>query len=752
MISPRSTRPPLRSHAFRVFGGALSLGLLACAPKGSPVVVKPEPEPVQPVIVQGDWPAFTFEVEGHVTRSYAPVPAPPAFSTLPPLKTSSKCWDPTRGAPVDDVARFKKTPPKDPVKPTPIARKDDPNYKPYDATGKTNTTSGEGQAIGGATPSTAGAGGDRERSEAPIDYAPPSGTESLADADVSVAKNDRRPTRDEREPKGRKRGEGRRPSPDAPAPAQEPSSSPLSYDDANIDGRVEPDPTIVEYPPLPPAYEGWGGSTFLSNDDSMSLSSAQRVIFAIERGLALPFDHVRPHEFLNYFSFPAPEPAPGWDFAVTAEIGAALRDSNEVQRPDGGSAVGPVAGPVASEVAGAPLPTEEFGLALTVRSRPLDRESRRNVALTLVVDRSGSMKQDDRIRLVKRGLSRMLGELKAGDVVNLVTFDDKLCAPVTSFVVGRDDTNVLVKAIAAITPRGKTNLDAALDHGYALADASYLDAYTNRVLLVTDALANVGETSPWALSRVTDGYDARRVRLSGIGVGADFSDHLLDRLTEAGRGAYVFLGSEAETDAVFGDRFVSLVETIGNDVHYQLRLPPTLRLRRFHGEQASSVREEVQAVHVFADTKQTFLADVEAWNGELRPQDQIALDIEYEHAETGALLKESFVFTLGDILAQGTSRSVTLRKAQAVITWGEGLAALAGLGWPVPGDPIHPSRQRGQAVCADVDQRLARAESDLRDRELTRIRQLWQRRCAAYGETRRPTRRTSDDGSWPSAR
>jgi Ca-activated chloride channel family protein len=731
------TLPALRHRSSWVLTGAvLAAALLACAPKGSPVAAKPEPVPVQPVIVQGDWPAFTFDVEGHVTRAYAPVPPPPAFSTLPPLKTSNKCWDPTRGSPVDDVARYKRVPVKSAVQPKPIATNEDPNFRPYDADKRSNRASGEGAAIGGAsTPSATARPGEATASEPAPDNAASSGADA-EDIDIAVEKRERTQARDKRDEKQRRRGGDERPSAGATTPAQAPSGAPLAYDEAEI----EPIAPIVEYPPLPPAYEGWGGSTFLSNDDSMSLSSAQRVIYAIERGLPLPFEHVRPHEFLNYFSFAAPEPAPGWDFAVSAEIGAALHEANLAPEPNTGA------------VAGAPVPSGLHGLAFTVRSRPLDRETRRNVALTLVVDRSGSMKQDDRIRLVKRGLSRMLGELKTGDVVNLVTFDDKLCAPVTSFVVGRDDTNVLVKAIAAITPRGKTNLDAALDHGYALADSSYVDAYTNRVLLVTDALANVGETSPWALSRVTDAYDARRVRLSGIGVGADFSDHLLDRLTEAGRGAYVFLGSEAETDAVFGERFVSLVETIGNDVHYQLRLPPTLRLRRFLGEQASSVREEVQAVHVFADTRQTFLADVEAWNGELRPQDQIALDIEYEQAETGALLKESFVFTLADILAQGQTRGATVRKAQAVITWGEGLAALASLAWPVPSDPIHPSRQQGQAVCADVDQRLARAESDLRDRELTRIRQLWQRRCATYGEARRPTRRSDDQGSWPSAR
>src|SRR5690606_6778393 len=131
-------------------------------------------------------------------------------------------------------------------------------------------------------------------------------------------------------------------------------------------------------------------------------------------------------------------------------------------------------------------------------------------------------------------------------------------------------------------------LHAGLTRGYELADRAYQPQYTNRVLLVTDALANRGDTDPRTLAMVSDWYDSRRIRLSGIGVGKDFNDALLDRLTEKGRGAYVFLGTEAEVEAVFGDRFVSLIETTANDVHFRLHLPPSLRMQVFHGEEAST--------------------------------------------------------------------------------------------------------------------------------------------------------------------
>src|SRR5690606_293783 len=166
---------------------------------------------------------------------------------------------------------------------------------------------------------------------------------------------------------------------------------------------------------------------------------------------------------------------------------------------------------------------------------------------------------------------------------------------------------------------------------------------------ISDAIANTGVTDPKIVSLITESYDNRRIRLSGVGVGRDFNDELLDRLTEKGKGAYVFLGSSAEVDAVFGSRFVSLIETVANDVHFRLHLPPSLRMNTFYGEESSVEKSDVQAIHYFAGTNQLFLSDVMAKNGALEPRDGIMLSVEYEDPETGSSRVEEFAFTLSDI-------------------------------------------------------------------------------------------------------
>lgn len=501
------------------------------------------------------------------------------------------------------------------------------------------------------------------------------------------------------------------------------SNKRIAADDVDADVSV-----IVEDEPAPPPetqYDDWGRAVYFSNDDTMSLSSAQRVMYAIDRFLPLPAEHIRPHELLNYFSFNTSPVTDGYDFSVNGEI--------------------------------APDPREAgiYTLGLAVKGRPVDKASRRNAAITLVIDRSGSMSDEGRMSYLKQGLHRMIDELKTGDMVHLVIFDHEVCVPAENFVVGRDNVAKLKKVIDALEPRGSTDLHMGLSKGYDIADRAYQDKYSNRVVMITDAIANTGVTDETMISMISKYYDTRRIRLSGVGVGRNFNDALLDRLTERGKGAYVFLGSEAEVDAVFGPRFISLIETTALNVHFRLHLPPSLRMNVFYGEESSFVKSDVQEIHYFANTSQLFLADLMARGGKLRPEDGIMLSAEYEDPETGAKLKEEYAFTLEDL----SLRSRNVKKARVIMAWIDMLAEMADRTLPpatyyhrrTPGSWPDPG---GWARCEDGRKELKRlSEAVLDDPEIQRVVDLWEKYCARYERPRNPVKRriAVPDDSWPGA-
>ena len=518
-----------------------------------------------------------------------------------------------------------------------------------------------------------------------------------------------------------------RPKPEAkPSPKRDEAKDPFANkrpadiaSSADDEAPMGDDDAMAIAQPQPgEQFDDWGAAIYLSNDDTMSLSSAQRVIYAIDNFRPLPPEHIRPHELLNYFSFATTPVAETDDFSVYAEI---QLDPNE---------------------AGI------YNLGLAIKGRPMSVDDRRNANISFVIDRSGSMSSEGRMEYLRRGLLEMTDELKTGDMVHLVAFDDSVCTPIKNFVVGRDDPRVLERAISLMEPEGSTNLHAGLTEGYAIADAAYQPTYTNRVVMITDAQTNTGVVDEELIATVGKFYDSRRIRLSGVGVGSDFNDYLLDRLTERGRGAYVFLGSEAEVDAVFGPRFVSLIETTALDVHFQLHLPPSLRMNVFYGEEASTVKEEVQPIHYFANTSQMFLSDLMAKDGKLREQDGIMLTIEYEDPETGDAMVEETAFDLSEIVGE----SENLAKARLVMRFVDGLSEIAAMGSYGGRSPGSWHDDAAFAACEDGHDELDQMSRGLtKDPEVRRVLGLWEKYCSRYEAPRRPVRREPASDTWPSA-
>ncbi len=553
---------------------------------------------------------------------------------------------------------------------------------------------------------------------------PTSGGDSLAKSADYRAPMDMEPKRasrkEERQAKRDAKAAERSQGPAVTASPSAPPAEAGSIATREADDESMPQPVQLDDPR--DQYKDWGQAIYLSNDDTMSLSSAQRVIFAIDKFLPLPIEHIRPHELLNYFSFETAPVAPADDFSVLADIA-----------PD-------------------PKTAGIYNLALAIKGRPVDMQSRRNANLTFVVDRSGSMSDEGRMSYLKRGMTQMMGQLKQGDLVNVVLFDHEECTPIENFVVGRDNPEILKKAIDKMQPRGSTDVNLGLTKGYELADRGFQQSYNNRVVLVTDALANTGDTDPRTMAMVGKYYDSRKIRLSGVGVGREFNDALLDKLTERGRGAYVFLGSEAEVDAVFGNRFISLLETTAMDVHFQLHLPPSLRMNVFYGEESSVVKEDVQSIHYFANTSQLFLSDLMTRGGKLRPQDQIMLTIEYEDPETGTEMIEERAFTLGEISQED---AFNVRKGRLLIGWADRLAQLATRPMPAGRGLMAGSWEDpdGWQACDTGRSELGALAQGLTDPESARVLSLWDKFCSRYERPRNPVRRdpVAAPAAWPGA-
>jgi len=441
---------------------------------------------------------------------------------------------------------------------------------------------------------------------------------------------------------------------------------------------------------------------YLSNDDSMSLASAQRIIYTIEKFLPIYRDEIRPHEFLNYFHFKTQPVGSNETFSVNFQM--APREKGET-------------------------------LTLAVQGKALTQAKRRPAVLTLIVDKSGSMRAQGKMDYLKEGLEILKAQLKKDDVINVVEFDHQTCNAMEGFVVGRDDMKGYDQTVKELAPRGSTNLHDGIVEGYKLADRFYDPNKINRVLLITDAIANTGQLSPELMASIGKYYDTQKIGLSGIGVGLDFNDELLDTLTDQGKGAYLFLGIKEAIPRVFGEDFISLLDTVARDVHFKAGFPKGVHLDIFYGEEVSTEKAEVQPIHYYANSSQLFLLDLK---GQAPADGTFNLQIEYEDPVTEAKKVQSFSSNVGELKKSGRDN---VTKARFIMAFADLLekTALPGQrpygGWrPNRGryEPKGKDVKEGKKACGQTLPQMEKLGQEYSDQETRYVMGLAQKYCARF--------------------
>jgi Ca-activated chloride channel family protein len=410
-------------------------------------------------------------------------------------------------------------------------------------------------------------------------------------------------------------------------------------------------------------------STFGLDVDTASYTVVRRYL---SDGHLPPPEAVRVEELVNYFDYGDASPEEE-DFALHAE--------------------------------GAPSPFGEgeryYLLRFHLAGRELDAAERRPANLTFVVDVSGSMARENRLGLVQRALGLLIDELRPDDRVALVVYGTRgrvLLEPTA-------DHGRLRQAITELRPEGATNAEEGLTLAYSLAARESRRGVINRVILCSDGVANVGDTSAELILQRVESQAGRGVELTTVGFGmGNYNDVLMEQLADRGNGRYAYVDTLEEAQKIFVENLTGTLQTIAAEARVQVDFNPDVvdryRLLGYENRDIADDRfrdDTVDAGEIGAGHTVTALYEIKLHARPSRRDEIATLHLRYGSVIAGKMVELERRVYGNDFAGRFEDASKQLRLTALVAEFAEILKRTY---WAKTGDPDDLFR-RAQKVSAE---------------------------------------------------
>ncbi len=265
---------------------------------------------------------------------------------------------------------------------------------------------------------------------------------------------------------------------------------------------------------------------------------------------------------------------------------------------------------------------------------PEDRMERPPVNLVLVLDRSGSM-SGDKIAKAREAAIEALRRLNGRDRFALVAYDHQVETLVPSQSAA--NTAWIEERIRRIQPGGNTALFSAVSQGAAEVRRHLGRGYINRIVLLSDGLANVGPSNPSDLGRLGAALLKEGISVTTVGVGTGYNEDLMAQLADRSDGNHYFVADSRDLPRIFAAELGDVLSTVARRVVIEIDCPDGIRPLRIIGREGRILnnRVELRMNQLYGGQNKYALVEVEVPAG--RPEQVITLGqvrCSYENALT----------------------------------------------------------------------------------------------------------------------
>ncbi|MBF0188902.1 MAG: VWA domain-containing protein [Magnetococcales bacterium] len=233
------------------------------------------------------------------------------------------------------------------------------------------------------------------------------------------------------------------------------------------------------------------------------------------------------------------------------------------------------------------------------------------INLGLVLDRSGSMRGQGKMGYLKKAARAVVDRLTANDRITIVEYDDRVTLLWPSSPV--EAKSLIKRRIDSLQPRGSTNLHGGLMQGIREVSSHYDMEAVNRVLLLSDGLANKGVTQPHHIYRDVHDTSKGKVSVTALGLGLDYNEDLMQGIAENGRGNYYFVESPTQVARIFREELSALSQTVAKDVKGIFQTSDAVTGVHVYGYRASTdgTRTEIPLEDFYAGENRSLLLKLE---------------------------------------------------------------------------------------------------------------------------------------------
>jgi Ca-activated chloride channel family protein len=219
------------------------------------------------------------------------------------------------------------------------------------------------------------------------------------------------------------------------------------------------------------------------------------------------------------------------------------------------------------------------------------KTDRTPVNVAFVVDRSGSM-QGFRIAQAREAAVTAVKRLDRNDIASVVIFDNQIDVLVAAQAVA--DHATFTDRIRQVDARGSTAIYDAVRKGADEVRRFKDNRRLNRVVLLSDGLANVGPSRPEDFARLGRDLLAEGISVSTIGLGLGYNEDLMLHLARASDGNHAFVSDAADLIQIFNKEFDDVLASCAQTVSIDVELFPGVRAVRALSRDGSIAGQHAQ--------------------------------------------------------------------------------------------------------------------------------------------------------------